>query len=260
MPPENVLLSDIDVKNLMQRLVALEESLAIEKERNDQLERSVNSLITELAETKRTFNDKCSTLEKQLQEHHKEDKDMRRKRNDSWWKPKHSALTKQDSSKATVVTRTMHSENSQKRLLIQPSQITPTTVAFYAQKSSSIPASEATGNRVLVFDIVKTNLGNGYHPSTGVFMVPESGIYVFSWSFRNGLDDYHSTELMVNTGQEGIIYIDSADGSYITGTGIAVIHVNKGDDVYVRIGSLGNRGPIYSDARGRCSFTGWKLN
>lgn len=146
------------------------------------------------------------------------------------------------------------------RLLIQPSQITPTTVAFYAQKSSNIPASEATANRVLVFDIVKTNLGNGYHPSTGVFMVPESGIYVFSWSFRNGLDDYHSTELMVNTGQEGIILIDSADGSYITGTGIAVIHVNKGDDVYVRIGSVGNRGPIYSDARGRCSFTGWKLN
>lgn len=88
-------------------------------------------------------------------------------------------------------------------------------------------------------------------------MVPESGIYVFSWSFRNGLDDYHSTELMVNTGQEGIILIDSGDG---TGTGIAVIHVNKGDDVYVRIGSVGNSGTIYSDARGRCSFTGWKLN
>ena len=146
------------------------------------------------------------------------------------------------------------------RLLIQPSQITPTTVAFYAQKSSNIPASEATGHRVLVFDMVKTNIGNGYHPSTGVFMVPESGIYVFSWSFRNGNDDYHSTELMVNTGQEGIIYVDSADGSDITGTGVAVIHVNKGDDVFVRIGSVSYTGPINSDARGRCSFAGWKLN
>lgn len=115
LPPENVLLSDIDVKNLMQRLVALEESLAIEKGRNDRLERSVNSLITELAETKRTFNDKCSALEKQLQEHHKEEKDIRRKRNDSWWKPKYSALKKQDSSKATVVTRKMHTENSQSK-------------------------------------------------------------------------------------------------------------------------------------------------
>ena len=75
----------------------------------------MNSLITELAETKRTFNDKCSALEKQLQEHHKEEKDIRRKRNDSWWKPKYSALKKQDSSKATVVTRKMHSENSQSK-------------------------------------------------------------------------------------------------------------------------------------------------
>ena len=65
---------------------------------------------------------------------------------------------------------------------------------------------------------------------------------------------------MVNNSQEGIIYIDSADGSYITGTGIAVLHVNKGDDVFVRIGGVSYGGPIYSDARGRSSFTGWKLN
>lgn len=32
----------------------------------------------------------------------------------------------------------------------------------------------------LAFDIVKTNNGNGYHASTGVFIAPETGIYVFT--------------------------------------------------------------------------------
>lgn len=36
----------------------------------------------------------------------------------------------------------------------------------------------------LAFDIVKTNNGNGYHASTGVFIAPETGIYVFTWTIR----------------------------------------------------------------------------
>ena len=55
-------------------------------------------------------------------------------------------------------------------------------MAFYAQRSSDIPANLVTANLVIVFDNVKTNAGNGYHPSTGVFIVPESGMYVFSWT------------------------------------------------------------------------------
>ncbi|XP_022336033.2 heavy metal-binding protein HIP-like [Crassostrea virginica] len=106
--------------------------------------------------------------------------------------------------------------------------------------SSNIPLAEATSNHVMVFDLVKTNAGNGYHPSTGVFIVPKSGIYVFSWSFRNSDRHYHSTELMVNNSVESIIHLHSAAGIWISGTGVAVLHVNKGDDVYVRISALGH--------------------
>ena len=144
------------------------------------------------------------------------------------------------------------------RLLVQPSQVTPTTVAFYAYRSSSIPESEATPNHILNFDIVKTNAGNGYHPSTGVFIVPESGIYVFSWSFRNGFNHAHSTQLMVNNEEVGLIHLRLDVQGSITGTGIAVIHVNKGDDVFVRIAT--GSGIIFSDVSGKSSFSGWKLN
>ena len=67
--PETESLSHVDVKNLMQRVILLEESLRKEKERNDELEEKVNSLVTNLEQIKRTFTDKCSALEKQLQKH-----------------------------------------------------------------------------------------------------------------------------------------------------------------------------------------------
>nr|XP_022336033.1 complement C1q-like protein 3 [Crassostrea virginica] len=125
--------------------------------------------------------------------------------------------------------------------------------------SSNIPLGEATGNLVIVFDVVKTNAGND-HPSTGVFIVPESGIYVFSWTLRNGENNFHSTELVVSNSVESIIQLHSAAGIWISGTGVAVLHVNKGDGVCVRISAVGHYGDIHSDNFGKSSFTGWKLN
>lgn len=67
--PETESLSHFDVKNLMQRVILLEESLRTEKERNNELEGKVNSLVTNLEQTKRTFEDKYAALEKQWQIH-----------------------------------------------------------------------------------------------------------------------------------------------------------------------------------------------
>ena len=133
-------------------------------------------------------------------------------------------------------------------------------MAFYVQRSADIPANEVTANLVIVFDIVKTNAGNGYHSSSGIFIVPESGIYVFSWTFFVGGEEHDSTQLMVNNNEEGLIHLHPADGHSITATGLAVLHVNKGDDVYVKISSVSHSGTIFSNLYGKSSFTGWKLN
>ena len=69
---EDGLLSDVDVKKLLQRLAVLEESLKVEKERNDRLEKTVNVLATNLEQTKRMFEEKCTGPRKEPQDHQDE--------------------------------------------------------------------------------------------------------------------------------------------------------------------------------------------
>lgn len=59
-PVDDGLLSDVDVKNMLRRLVVFEESLKVEKQSNDELEKKVNFLTTNLKKKKRTFEDKCA--------------------------------------------------------------------------------------------------------------------------------------------------------------------------------------------------------
>eukprot|EP00105_Crassostrea_gigas_P014556 XP_011431248.1 PREDICTED: heavy metal-binding protein HIP [Crassostrea gigas] len=147
----------------------------------------------------------------------------------------------------------------QERLLIQEIPTSSAVVAFYAYLSKSLPANEATPHHVLIFDMVRTNIGNAYHSSTGVFIVPETGVYVFIWSFMNGNNDAHSTQLMINTVEWGIVHANSASSSWMQSTGVVVAHVNKGDDVFVQT-SGASRGEIYSGGYSRTMFAGWKLH
>ncbi|XP_048766258.2 uncharacterized protein LOC125673646 [Ostrea edulis] len=150
-------------------------------------------------------------------------------------------------------------ERDQKRLLTPPST-THGAVAFYAYMSTILPSPSA--QHVLVFDVVKTNTGNAYHPTTGVFMVPESGVYVFTWTYRIGGDHDHSIQLMINTEDCGSLYLHAMSGTEMEGTGIVVTHVNAGDDVYVRTHAsyqVGTSHYIQSNTYGRSSFAGWKL-
>lgn len=112
----------------------------------------------------------------------------------------------------------------------------------------------------IAFDIVKTNNGNGYHASTGVFIAPETGIYVFTWTIREYSNCRHSTQLMVNNAAIGVIHVDTGSSGDMSGTGVVVTHVNTGDDVYVRTYVVYNNCQISSDIAGRSSFAGWKLS
>lgn len=126
---------------------------------------------------------------------------------------------------------------------------------------SSILYSPST-EHVLVFDVVKTNIGNAYHPNTGVFIVPESGVYVLTWTFRIGGNHDHSIQLIVNREDIGSVYLHTVNGVEGEATGIVVTHVNAGDDVFVRTHPKLQIGPghyIQSDMHGKSSFAGWKI-
>ena len=69
-------------------------------------------------------------------------------------------------------------------------------IAFYAYMSA--PMSNIGGHHTLIFDVIKTNSGQGLHPTAGVFPAPKSGINVFTWTIRVFNNSYHGTELVVN--------------------------------------------------------------
>lgn len=75
----------------------------------------------------------------------------------------------------------------------------------------------------------------------------------------NGNNDAHSTQLMINTVEWGIVHANSASSSWMQSTGVVVAHVNKGDDVFVQT-SGASRGEIYSGGYSRTMFAGWKLH
>lgn len=146
------------------------------------------------------------------------------------------------------------------RLLASPkTTITPVNniVAFYAYLSR--PVSSPSGLHILIFDTIITNSGNAFHFNTGVFIAPHSGLYVFTWTIRMYGNAHHTTELLVSKNIVGRLYFNPSGQVNGSVSKTVVVHVNQGDDVFVRTGESGNAGDIVSDDGGKSSFAGWAL-
>lgn len=100
-------------------------------------------------------------------------------------------------------------------------------------------------------------MGDGYHAGDGIFTVPSSGLYVFAWTVAVPDPGWASVEIVVNAEVLGSTFAHGPTG-WDDGAGIIVVHVNAGDHVFIRMQENGS-GPIYSNVRGRTSFSGWKL-
>ena len=102
-------------------------------------------------------------------------------------------------------------------------------------------------------------MGDGYHVGDGIFIVPSSGLYVFAWTVGVQNHGWASVEIVVNAEVLGSAFADcSSTSCWDDGAGIIVVHVNAGDHVFIRMQENGI-GPINSNARGRTSYSGWKL-
>ncbi|XP_061185218.1 uncharacterized protein LOC133193276 [Saccostrea echinata] len=141
-------------------------------------------------------------------------------------------------------------KESTKILAVQP-------IAFYAYMSGNL--NNPGGHNTLISDTVKTNQGLGYHPLVGVFIVPKSGTYFFTWTMSLQASSYHSAELVVNNVANGAIYIHTSSDQRDSATGNLILSVNEGDEVYFRTKNNFNSGGIISDAYGRTDFSGFLI-
>lgn len=141
--------------------------------------------------------------------------------------------------------------------------ISTSPIAFYASMSSNEP--NVGTHHLLIFDHELLNVRNGYHPNSGVFIAPESGIYVFMWTLRlfeqsivlvvNGID--YTSIYNRAFDHDGTLHTDGADESV---TGYAIARVNQGEDVFLRShSSYTGTGDIFSNEFGLSTFGGWIL-
>lgn len=117
-------------------------------------------------------------------------------------------------------------------------------------------------NHILVFRGVQTNVGGHYNKFSGMFTVPENGIYVFTWTIVCESQGQRVTQVEVNAAVVGAAMCDGSGASYHrTTTGLVVIEVNQGEVVFIRThpSHLGVKAIISASEYHRTTFSGWKL-
>uniref|UniRef100_A0A8C5DK61 C1q domain-containing protein n=1 Tax=Gouania willdenowi TaxID=441366 RepID=A0A8C5DK61_GOUWI len=93
------------------------------------------------------------------------------------------------------------------------------------------------GYEVLKFDDVITNLGNHYDSSTGKFTCHVSGMYFFTYHvlMRGGDGTSMWADLCKNGQVRASAIAQDADQNYDYASNSAVLHLDSGDEVYVKL-------------------------
>ncbi|KAF3836492.1 hypothetical protein F7725_029050, partial [Dissostichus mawsoni] len=93
------------------------------------------------------------------------------------------------------------------------------------------------GYEVLKFDDVVTNLGNHYDPNAGKFTCSIPGIYFFTYHvlMRGGDGTSMWADLCKNNQVRASAIAQDADQNYDYASNSAVLHLEPGDEVYIKL-------------------------
>lgn len=131
-------------------------------------------------------------------------------------------------------------------------------VAFYAWMNNS--EANPGSHHIIVFDGVQSSLGSAYDRHTGIFRTPTTGHFVFSWTIISESHGWIYSELVVNSTPFGHLLTNSQDiTDDHTATGLVVLSLKQGDDVYIRTSTQPGHGRILSSQYYRSSFSGWRI-
>ncbi|TRY89104.1 hypothetical protein DNTS_004575, partial [Danionella cerebrum] len=105
-------------------------------------------------------------------------------------------------------------------------------IAFYAGLKK-----QHEGYELLKFDDVVTNLGNHYDPSTGKFTCSIPGIYYFTYHvlMRGGDGTSMWADLCKNQQVRASAIAQDADQNYDYASNSAILHLEPGDEVYIKL-------------------------
>ncbi|XP_069114697.1 uncharacterized protein [Argopecten irradians] len=115
---------------------------------------------------------------------------------------------------------------------------------------------------VVMYDQVDLDHGDGYKPRLGIYVTPESGTYVISWSIYCYGQELFRTLLLVNGSIKGSSWTDSELSKDIhQSSATVVVDLNQGDHVFVRMGPIfGNATILSRNDLALSTFSGWKLD
>jgi len=98
---------------------------------------------------------------------------------------------------------------------------------------------------ILVFETVIVNEGEHYDSYDGVFVAPQKGVYLFSWTVSGNGGSYIVTELVVEQNT-----ISSAgelnSGGKPSGSMTALCKMEKGDHAWIRTTGVSSAHVLYS--------------
>ncbi|XP_069102538.1 uncharacterized protein [Argopecten irradians] len=138
----------------------------------------------------------------------------------------------------------------------QPSSV----VAFHSELTQEPAVSK--GNTV-VFNHETLDEGQGYNPVDGIYIVPETGTYVFVWVMFAEFRQHIQTLLMVNGAVRGSSFSDAQEVHDLhQATSVVVLKVNQGDHVFIKVGHTSVTSVTFHYDRnynGASTFSGWKL-
>ena len=117
-------------------------------------------------------------------------------------------------------------------------------------------------HHTLIFDVVRTNAGNGYNKFSGLFTAPVSGLYTLTCSIMmNGPGAFASYEIIKNAEIVGTFIVDAEHSTeYRSSSMTVIVSLQVRDVLFVRTSSTFTpHGNVVSDVNARSYVTGWRI-
>ncbi|XP_033754784.1 otolin-1-like [Pecten maximus] len=209
------------IESLQRTNVLLEEKSAIFEEKSAILEGTVL-----------TLEEKVMTLEKKVNTFEQNDPNTDQKESIKADPDVFSAANSSSLSDSKIRSSQKHQGSAIKKINKRVDSTTDSIIAFHAILTHTI--SNPTGDHIVQFDKIVTNIGGHFNSKSGVFTCVEVGAYQFSWMIKVFNNQYIVTELVRNgvvigTGMSG------DDNMWTTGSASSITMLVPGDSVWVRV-------------------------